>query len=251
MLFPYHSGRLHMKFLCLLRRNTAIPRRYTGRVTIGRFAALMVVVLGRGTGGRPVLTPGRPRSRSEWGSSAWTRRTSSRSRRCSTARSAEGDLAGIRVVAAYPGGSPDVASSRDRVEGYTTPAPRRVRGRDRRLDRRPARQGRRRPAGERRRPPAPRAGRARPEGAQAGLHRQAGRRLAGRRGPDLRARREVRDALLLQLLAPLQPVDPGLEDRPEGRATSSAATPTARARWRSTTPTSSGTGSTGSSRCSP
>ena len=32
---------------------------------------------------------------------------------------ATGDLAGIRVVAAYPGGSPDVASSRDRVEGFT------------------------------------------------------------------------------------------------------------------------------------
>ncbi len=32
---------------------------------------------------------------------------------------ARGDLAGIRVVAAYPGGSPDVASSRDRVEGFT------------------------------------------------------------------------------------------------------------------------------------
>jgi Oxidoreductase family, NAD-binding Rossmann fold len=32
---------------------------------------------------------------------------------------AQGDLAGVRVVAAYPGGSPDVASSRDRVVGYT------------------------------------------------------------------------------------------------------------------------------------
>jgi len=32
---------------------------------------------------------------------------------------AKGDLAGLRVVAAYPGGSPDVASSRDRVEGFT------------------------------------------------------------------------------------------------------------------------------------
>src|SRR5262249_62040966 len=33
---------------------------------------------------------------------------------------AQGDLAGIRVVAAFPGGSPDVASSRDRVQGFTT-----------------------------------------------------------------------------------------------------------------------------------
>jgi predicted dehydrogenase len=32
---------------------------------------------------------------------------------------AAGDLAGIRVVAAYPGGSADIPSSRDRVAGYT------------------------------------------------------------------------------------------------------------------------------------
>ncbi|MFO0888474.1 MAG: Gfo/Idh/MocA family oxidoreductase [Isosphaeraceae bacterium] len=32
---------------------------------------------------------------------------------------ATGDLAGVRIVAAYPGGSPDIPSSRDRVEGYT------------------------------------------------------------------------------------------------------------------------------------
>jgi Oxidoreductase family, NAD-binding Rossmann fold len=32
---------------------------------------------------------------------------------------AAGELAGVRIVAAYPGGSPDVAASRDRVEGYT------------------------------------------------------------------------------------------------------------------------------------
>ncbi len=31
----------------------------------------------------------------------------------------EGDLANIRVVAAFPGGSPDLPTSRDRVEGYT------------------------------------------------------------------------------------------------------------------------------------
>jgi tetratricopeptide (TPR) repeat protein len=30
-----------------------------------------------------------------------------------------GDLEGVRVVAAYPGGSPDIPSSADRVEGYT------------------------------------------------------------------------------------------------------------------------------------
>lgn len=32
---------------------------------------------------------------------------------------AEGDLAKMSVVAAFPGGSPDIASSRDRVEGFT------------------------------------------------------------------------------------------------------------------------------------
>ena len=30
-----------------------------------------------------------------------------------------GDLRGFKVVAAYPAGSPDVASSRDRIEGFT------------------------------------------------------------------------------------------------------------------------------------
>lgn len=33
--------------------------------------------------------------------------------------SGDGDLAKMQVVAAYPGGSPDIASSRDRVEGFT------------------------------------------------------------------------------------------------------------------------------------
>jgi len=32
---------------------------------------------------------------------------------------AEDEMAAVEVVAAYPGGSPDIASSRDRVEGYT------------------------------------------------------------------------------------------------------------------------------------
>jgi hypothetical protein len=32
---------------------------------------------------------------------------------------AAGELSGVRVVAAYPGGSPDVEASRDRVEGFT------------------------------------------------------------------------------------------------------------------------------------
>ncbi len=32
---------------------------------------------------------------------------------------AKGDLAGLRVVAGFPGGSPDIASSRDRIKGFT------------------------------------------------------------------------------------------------------------------------------------
>src|SRR5437879_1383636 len=32
---------------------------------------------------------------------------------------AEGDLAGFRVVAAFPGGSPDIAASRDRIDNFT------------------------------------------------------------------------------------------------------------------------------------
>src|SRR5690349_9902596 len=32
---------------------------------------------------------------------------------------AEGDLAGVRIVAAFPGGSPDIPASADRVKGYT------------------------------------------------------------------------------------------------------------------------------------
>jgi hypothetical protein len=33
---------------------------------------------------------------------------------------ATGDLAGVKIVAAFPGGSPDIAASADRVEGYTS-----------------------------------------------------------------------------------------------------------------------------------
>jgi predicted dehydrogenase len=32
---------------------------------------------------------------------------------------AQGDLAGFRVVAAYPGGSPDIPASKDRIDGFT------------------------------------------------------------------------------------------------------------------------------------
>jgi predicted dehydrogenase len=34
-------------------------------------------------------------------------------------KDATGDLSAVEVVAAYPGGSPDIPASRDRVEGYT------------------------------------------------------------------------------------------------------------------------------------
>ena len=93
---------------------------------------------------------------------------------------AGGDMGGLEVVAAFPGGSPDIASSRDRVEGFT----KQIQGdgrRDRRLHPRAAGKGGRGAAGERGRPAAPGAGAAGPGGGQAGLHRQAAGRLAGRR----------------------------------------------------------------------
>src|SRR5689334_6028331 len=31
----------------------------------------------------------------------------------------KGDIAGVRIVAAFPGGSPDIPSSRDRIEQFT------------------------------------------------------------------------------------------------------------------------------------
>ena len=68
-----------------------------------------------------------------------------------------GELAGVKVVAAFPGGSPDLPASADRVEGLHQETGRDG-GRDRRFDRGPAAEGRRGAAGERRRPAAPGAG---------------------------------------------------------------------------------------------
>ena len=68
------------------------------------------------------------------------------------------EVAGVRVVAAYPGGSPDIPSSRDRVAGFTQELRDKFGVDDRRLDRRAAGAGRRRAARERRRPAASRAG---------------------------------------------------------------------------------------------
>ena len=89
----------------------------------------------------------------------------------------------------YPGGSPDIASSRDRVAGFTKQLRDKfgveiVDSIDELLEKvdvvlLESVDGR----------PAPGAGRAGLQGQQAGLHRQAGRRLAGRRDRDLRARR--------------------------------------------------------------
>ena len=92
---------------------------------------------------------------------------------------ATGSLAKVQVTVAFPGGSPDIAASRDRLAGFVDQL--RQRGiDDRRFHRTACRTVGRHSAGERRRPRAlgtvP--GR-RPR--QAGVHRQAGRRLAGRR----------------------------------------------------------------------
>ena len=162
---------------------------------------------------------------------------------------AQGDLAGVRVVAAYPGGSPDVAVEPRPRRRLHRGAARQVQGRDRRFDRRPADAGRRGAPGERRRPASPGPGPGRSSGAQAGLHRQAARRLAGRRGRDRPARRGNADALLLELLAPLQP-GPRSRSRTTPRsARSRVARRTVPARSRNITPTCSGTAST-ASRCS-
>lgn len=106
------------------------------------------------------------------------------------------ELAGIRIVAGYPGGSPDIPSSRDRVEGYTKELREKygveiVASIDELLkkvdvvllesvDGRPHRE------------------QARPVfKAQADLHRQARRGLAGRRDCHLRPGPRNRHALLL------------------------------------------------------
>ena len=67
-------------------------------------------------------------------------------------------------------------------------------------------EGRRGAAGERRRPAAPGAGQAGAQGRQAGVHRQAGRRLAGRRHRRSSSWPKKHErAVLLQLVAALQP----------------------------------------------
>ena len=53
------------------------------------------------------------------GSSGWIRRTLRRFTQLLNAAAPKPELAGVRVVAAYPGGSPDLPASRDRVAGYT------------------------------------------------------------------------------------------------------------------------------------
>ncbi len=79
---------------------------------------------------------------------------------------ASGHLAGVRVVAAYPGGSPDIPDSKNRLAGFTeqvqTMGVEIVDSIDTLAD-----QGRCRPAGERRRPSAPGPGNARAQGGQA------------------------------------------------------------------------------------
>ena len=112
-------------------------------------------------------------------------------------------------------------------------------------------EGRRRAAGERRRPAAPGAGPAGAQGGQAGVHRQAGRRLAGRRGRDLPSwRSEHKVPCFSSSSLRFSPGIAGHAERSRRSARSSAATPTGPARWSRTIPTCSGTASTASRRCS-
>ena len=161
------------------------------------------------------------------------------------------EVAGVRVVAAYPGGSPDIPSSRDRVAGYTKEL------RDKfgvtivgSIDELLAQvdvvllesvDGR------------PHLEQARPvfKAQQAGVHRQAGRRHAGRRDRHLRPGPGDEHAVFLELVASLQPGDRGDAASPQGGRRARL-----RRLWpllisKSITPTCSGTASTASRRCSP
>ena len=161
-------------------------------------------------------------------------------------------LAGVRVVAAYPGGSPDVPASRDRVEGFTKHAARQV----------PASRSSTRSTPCWRRWTsccwrASTAGRTWSRSSRSS--RRASRSSSTSRSParwptpsrSIDLAKETDTPCLLQLVAALQPRHPGDARTTRRSARCSAATPTARARWRSTTPTCSGTASTASRRCSP
>ena len=163
---------------------------------------------------------------------------------------AKGDLAGVRVVAAYPGGSPDIPASRDRVEGFTSQL------RDEfkveivdsidallekvdvvlleSVDGRPHLE-QVEPVLKARKPvfiDKPVAGSLADAVRSSSWPRSTGRPASpARRSASARASRRC--------------------GRTRRSARSSAATPTGRARWRSTTPTCSGTASTASRRCSP
>ena len=119
-------------------------------------------------------------------------------------KSATGDLAAVEVVAAFPGGSPDIAvQPRPRRRLYQRAA--RYGSRDRRLDRRTAAEGRRRALGKRRRPAAFGTGHARDQGPQAAVYRQAGGRHAWRMPWRFTSWRKKQRPLLLQLIVTLQP----------------------------------------------
>ena len=165
------------------------------------------------------------------------------------AREPKPELAGVRVVAAYPGGSPDIPSSRDRVAGYTKSC---ARSSGSRSSARSTSCSRASTSCCSRASTAGRTSsrRGRSSSPQAGVHRQAGRRLAGRRDRDLRAGAGDGHALFLELVAPIQPGRRRDAATTPRSARSSVATPTAPARSKSITPTCSGTAFTASRRSS-
>ena len=162
---------------------------------------------------------------------------------------AEGELADMKVVAGYPGGSPDIPQSMELLE-RPGGADRRTGRRDRRFDRRTAAEGRRRDDPEHRRTDASGAGTAGLRGGQAGVHRQADRRVAQGSDRDFSAGRRSTTFPVFRVRRC------GMRRRRPTFATTrrwetwSAATNTLRVPWSRIIPISSGTAFTASSRCS-
>ena len=104
-------------FLCFAGQNTAIPEGVTGRVTIPFYRADRRrdgPGPGAGSGERPGAGDADP------GGNYRAGHVARRGVHVGPERpEGRGGVGGVRVVAAYPGGSPDLPASRDRVAGFT------------------------------------------------------------------------------------------------------------------------------------
>ncbi len=158
-------------------------------------------------------------------------------------------LAGVKMVAAYPKGSPDIESSTSRVPEYIEDVKKLgveiVDSIDELLKRVDVRLSR-----NQRRPPASRTAAPGPHGRQTGVHRQADRRLAGGHDPHPRRDQEVRRARLLLVLAALWQDHPGRRQGLHRRGSNPPKASAPRASSRRI-PTSTGTACTVANRSSP